>query len=392
MKIKTIIFFLCFFFLFSCNQYRQEKINETENRLKEKEIELRERELNLKEKELRMLDEAKRFSNTTDETSKKDLKDLYTELKKSVYIIYAYNESNGSQGSAFVIDKYGLAISNYHVFKNATNLYAENYLGNQFMITQIYDYDAENDYVLFRIGEENTMSYADIASIPAEIGNECFTIGTPRGLSFTLSKGIVSGYRRNSSLIQTTTDITHGSSGGPLLNENGEVIGITTKGVGEGNLNFAVNIKELPIEKYKNIKPYTVQSSIARNWTEKELMDFVYRYYETLSDKDYASLATFYKPHMYRYYSKYNISVDEVIDLAKDYNKTFNIRKVNHKIRWDTFRVKRIDGYYVLDYVMDYSLDRYDRNKDSYFVLHIVMLLDANSKIVSVYENILDKA
>jgi serine protease Do len=48
--------------------------------------------------------------------------------------------------------------------------------------------------------------------------------------------------------IQTTTEITHGSSGGPLFNMKGEVIGITTSGIGEANLNFAMNIQKLSIK------------------------------------------------------------------------------------------------------------------------------------------------
>lgn len=81
------------------------------------------------------------------------------------------------------------------------------------------------------------------------VGEECFTIGNPKGLNQTLSKGIVSGYRDFNKLIQTTTEITHGSSGGPLFNKKGEVIGITTSGLGEANLNFAINIKEIPLVK-----------------------------------------------------------------------------------------------------------------------------------------------
>ena len=52
----------------------------------------------------------------------------------------------------------------------------------------------------------------------------------------------------NDNLIQTTTAITHGSSGGPLFNMKGEVIGITTSGVGEGDLNFAMNMQKLGIK------------------------------------------------------------------------------------------------------------------------------------------------
>lgn len=50
---------------------------------------------------------------------------------------------------------------------------------------------------------------------------------------------------------QTNTPITHGSSGGPLFNMKGEIIGITTIALGKGNLNFAINIKLLKLDRYK---------------------------------------------------------------------------------------------------------------------------------------------
>lgn len=90
-----------------------------------------------------------------------------------------------------------------------------------------------------------------IAETP-NIGEESFTVGNPQGLTQTLSKGIISGFRENRKYIQTTTEITYGSSGAPLFNRNGEVIGITTGGFGEANLNYAINIKEVPLSNLTN--------------------------------------------------------------------------------------------------------------------------------------------
>jgi S1-C subfamily serine protease/tetratricopeptide (TPR) repeat protein/DNA-directed RNA polymerase subunit RPC12/RpoP len=76
------------------------------------------------------------------------------------------------------------------------------------------------------------------------IGKKVFTIGSPQGLDFSLSEGIISGYRElenNSSFIQITTPISHGSSGGPLFSAEGQIVGITTASVKDGqNLNLAI--------------------------------------------------------------------------------------------------------------------------------------------------------
>jgi serine protease Do len=104
----------------------------------------------------------------------------------------------------------------------------------------IFEVDTEGHYV-------NSLNTA--SDLPT-IGEDVFAIGNPKGLEQTLSKGIVSGYREANKYIQTTAEITNGSSGGPLFNMAGEVVGITTSGVGEANLNFAIKIQNLRLHNY----------------------------------------------------------------------------------------------------------------------------------------------
>ena len=380
---------MCFL---ACGQQGNQEQALKELSLQKQELELKERELLLREKEI----EAKKISNEQLQQSKlsnsKSLSSLYQDIKKSVYIIYAITDDGYSQGSAFVLDRFGLAVSNYHVIENANDLYAENDKGQKYMITQIYSYSKENDYVIFRIGEQADLDYLSIATTNAEIGEECFTIGTPKGLSFTLSKGIVSGYREDSRFIQTTTEITHGSSGGPLINNDGKVIGITTSGLGQANLNFAVNVSYLPLASLLNRQSFVNESSQSKQVKSSDIKDIVYRYYNVLDNKDYNQLYNFYASTLLRYYSKYDISANEAVKIARNYNEIFKVRSIAHNIRSNTFSVRNVDNYFVANFVMDYTLDRYDKNKDSHFVLQIVMVLTPQGKILSVYENILAKA
>ena len=93
--------------------------------------------------------------------------------------------------------------------------------------------------------------FVNISFLEPVVGEKVFAITNPEGLEKTLSDGIISALRENKKLIQTTTPITHGSSGGPLFNFRGEVIGITTKGLQEGSLFFAININNLNLIGYK---------------------------------------------------------------------------------------------------------------------------------------------
>jgi len=77
-----------------------------------------------------------------------------------------------------------------------------------------------------------------------EVGDTVYVAGNPKGLEGTFSQGIVSGIRRvkGNRYLQITAAISEGSSGGPILNESGDVIGIAVATVREGqNLNFAVS-------------------------------------------------------------------------------------------------------------------------------------------------------
>lgn len=177
------------------------------------------------------------------------LANLYNQRKKGVLRIYVPEKfSNKSKsGTAFMIDDEGTCVSNYHVFNGKNNsAYLIDYQDNRHQVVNVRRANAESDYVIFQISSPNSVVALPISANEPDIGAKCFAIGNPLGMDFTLSDGIISSYRENRKLIQTTTDIEHGSSGGPLFNMNGEVIGVTTSSVSfNGNLNFAVNIKHI---------------------------------------------------------------------------------------------------------------------------------------------------
>jgi len=182
-------------------------------------------------------------------SSSASLSSLYRECKKSVFLVYTSGNQKTFQGSGFFISPGGIAVSNYHVFEDTYRGQERIQLGEGkvYRIRKVLRKSKNYDYIIFQVDVPNEVPYLNIAGQLPAVGNEVFTIGNPRGLNQTLSKGIISGYRKNRDLIQTTTEITHGSSGGPLMNMKGQVIGITTSGVGEANLNFAVNIQLLDI-------------------------------------------------------------------------------------------------------------------------------------------------
>ncbi len=184
---------------------------------------------------------------------------LFKENKSAVFMIYTSDGEQGFQGSGFFISPEGIGISNYHVFKGTSKgleiIKLES--GEELKITKVLATSEEDDYIIFKVNSTEKVKFLTVSEYTPEIGENVFAIGNPEGLEQTLSTGIISGYRKNNKLIQTTTEITHGSSGGPLMNMQGEVVGITSAGLGDANLNFAVNIKLLDLNRY------TSQSTVA---------------------------------------------------------------------------------------------------------------------------------
>jgi serine protease Do len=175
---------------------------------------------------------------------------LFKELNPAVFrVVGVISENQVSTGSGFFIGQ-GIGITNFHVLEDSQEAYIV--IGEDFYeITNVLSksYPANLDYVIFETEYLNASSLP-IANKNSQVGEDVFAIGSPKGLSNSLTKGTISGFRDNKR-IQIDATMDHGSSGGPLFNMKGEVIGITTSGMGTGSeLNFAVDIQALPYEKY----------------------------------------------------------------------------------------------------------------------------------------------
>lgn len=170
---------------------------------------------------------------------------MYSKLKQSVFLVYCKYEDGLSQGTGFFIRYQNkvVGISNYHVFKGSLKggEMLKTFSGETYKVKAVINKSEADDYIIFELYNlPDKYKPIPISTEKYKIGQDIFTIGNPEGLEHTLSNGIISADRGK--LIQITAPITHGSSGGPLLDMSGKVLGITTSGVGAANLNFAVDI------------------------------------------------------------------------------------------------------------------------------------------------------
>lgn len=149
-----------------------------------------------------------------------------------------------AQGTGFIINDEGYIVTNAHVLSGGHRVVAIT-SEKQTITAEFIGYDADFDLALLKIpGSYNSLSLGDSDEI--QIGEKVIAIGNPLGLQFSVSEGIVSAVDRQGlneleAYIQTDAALNPGNSGGPLINKNGEVIGINNFKISGGeNIGFAL--------------------------------------------------------------------------------------------------------------------------------------------------------
>jgi hypothetical protein len=167
-----------------------------------------------------------------------DATEIYNKTVGSTVTI----ETNNGLGSGFFVAP-NIIATNYHVIDGSTE--ASCYVNNSTIKYKIEGYvaaDQNVDLILLKVSSLNKPALL-MASQAVAPGQKVYVIGSPKGLPATISDGIVSGMRdfEGYKLIQMTAPISPGSSGGPVMNAKGDLIGISVMQLTEGqNLNFAI--------------------------------------------------------------------------------------------------------------------------------------------------------
>ena len=176
-------------------------------------------------------------------------KEKLAEITASVLKLECYDDEGNvfTTGSGFVAFSDNVVVTNYHVIEDhpyAIKALSEG--GREFEIEAIVSFNQEMDIAILKTRGSTGLTPLTFAEKAVEKTDKVVAIGSPLGLMNTVSDGIVSGFTQigKESVIQFTASISHGSSGGVLLNETGEVVGVTFASFSEGqNLNVAIPIK-----------------------------------------------------------------------------------------------------------------------------------------------------
>jgi S1-C subfamily serine protease len=174
--------------------------------------------------------------------------DIYRKSSPAVVLIELYNEKGevSATGSGFLISPDGKILTSYHVIAHTKQATVRLANGDAYDSVDVLDTDKRKDIALIKIKAVELPCLQLGKSSAVDVGDKVFSLSTPLGLlQNTLSEGIVSGIRSGDGYryFQVSAPISHGSSGGPIFNASGQVIGLATATIEEGqNLNFVVPI------------------------------------------------------------------------------------------------------------------------------------------------------
>jgi len=179
-------------------------------------------------------------------------------------------------GSGFIIDDTGLILTNNHVVEKADEIKIKIENGKEFD-AKVVGRDPKTDLALIRVKPDGDFPKPAILgdSNALRVGDWVMAVGNPFGLGQTVTAGIISAKGRiigagsYDDFLQTDAAINPGNSGGPLFNMNGEVIGINTAIVAQGQgIGFAI-----PINLAKDILPQLKTGKVIRGWLGVMIQD-----------------------------------------------------------------------------------------------------------------------
>jgi len=179
-------------------------------------------------------------------------------------------------GSGFVVDRNGLILTNNHVVEKATEIKVKFDTGKEYT-ARILGRDPKTDLALIKVKADGDFPRPVVLgnSDAVRVGDWVMAVGNPFGLGQTVTVGVISAKGRiigagpYDDFLQTDTAINPGNSGGPLFDMNGQVVGINTAIIAQGQgIGFAI-----PIDLAKELLPQLQSGKVVRGWLGLNIQD-----------------------------------------------------------------------------------------------------------------------
>jgi len=178
--------------------------------------------------------------------------EIFTNVNDAIVVVEAYDfdGNKSSQGSGIILKDKNILLTNFHIFAGSEKLKIK-HKDQEIKYTEIIGLNILKDVLVLKLEDGDFPQVKVGSSTEMKVGSKVYAIGSPLGMENTITEGLVGGFRKfedkknDIEYIQISAALSPGSSGGAVLNSQGELIGISTMGMKEGeNLNFAIRIED----------------------------------------------------------------------------------------------------------------------------------------------------
>lgn len=185
---------------------------------------------------------------------------LFSRLKQSVVVLETGTGSRTGNGTGFVLREDGLVVTNHHVVHQQASLTAVLSNGQRLTVTGVVLLDEAHDLAVVQVDAKGLTPLELGSSTNLREGSQIFMAGNPLGLDFTFTEGVVTALRPQGipehvpgtkvpadrqALLQLSVGGAPGSSGSPIVDADGKVVGIERAGISGGGAEFAVPVETL---------------------------------------------------------------------------------------------------------------------------------------------------
>jgi hypothetical protein len=266
-----------------------------------------------------------------------DIPDLVRKAKPAVVQVIAKDaHGNVSTGTGFFITSDGLLVTNYHVIQNASTVGARTPAGAYYPFTGKWMRLPNLDIAMLQFNATDASCLQLDTNVQVEEGQRVLVIGNPEGLEGTVSDGLIAAIRDSGQYIQITAPISHGSSGSPVLNEKGQVIGVATSILVSGqNLNFAISSAAIDsaMQEWASARMSVGSTSESHGngaelseHTQRALQEFVLDYIKAGERSDVSQRNQYFAPIVSRFYEHTNYSRNQILSSDQQYYRKWPIR------------------------------------------------------------------
>jgi S1-C subfamily serine protease len=209
------------------------------------------------------------FCTTVASAQEAWIEKVASQASPAVVTVLSFDEKDEriGLGSGFIVRSDGLIVTNYHVIQGGASVEVRSKTIGAYNVSGVVAVSREKDFAVLKINAANLPVIRLGNSSDVKLGESVMVIGNPKGLTGTISAGLISQFRQEESfsLLQTSAPIYPGNSGGPLINKRGEVIGVVTARFGDSpTLGLALPVNHIAAELRKGTEVSHSLATLAR--------------------------------------------------------------------------------------------------------------------------------